>query len=168
MSRRWRLISGRPGHDKGGPDPGVVAVTDDCRRLPVHRHLHAIAPGESPQWRGRQPPANVHGFRIELRKMSVRSHVHASRLQKIRIGWIHGRRPRLARYFAVLAEVPRDKWIQALPGGTPNSRTVSAISRSLRSTRKFTVPSGYVPSGCISPAGTPVSTSIPSSIVRTG
>ncbi len=45
---------------------------------------------------------------------------------------------------------------------------LSAISVSLLFTRKFTVPSSYVPSDLRSPAGTPVRTSIPSSMVRIG
>jgi hypothetical protein len=54
-----------------------------------------------------------------------------------------------------------------LPPGW-NSRRVPAISLRRLSTRKFTVPSGYVPSLFRSPAGIPVSTSIPSSMVFTG
>lgn len=44
----------------------------------------------------------------------------------------------------------------------------SAISASRSATMRLTVPSGYSPSPCCSPPGTPVSTSIPSSIVAMG
>ena len=49
-----------------------------------------------------------------------------------------------------------------------NSLSVSAISISFLSTRKFTVSFSKVPSASLPPAFTPVSTSMPSSMVCTG
>lgn len=115
--------------------------------------------------RGILPDDGQYGLNLEFHSPIRRKRTKMLRYPNA--SWFPGSLAVPERDFFLSSPDPREEKGGYAPGPL-NSLRVSAISVSFLSTRKFTVSLSNVPSARRSPAFTPVSTSIPSSMVLTG